>query len=110
MFSQNCCDECFKHCKKILCKKNDNNSDLDDNSDFDNNLDLNNKNDNSNLNNNLDLDDNSDLDNNQEQYFKSLLDNFDKNIKIFNYYKIPQIYTRVHRIIGKGNCNPPQYS
>jgi len=84
MFSQNCCDECFKHCKKILYKKNDNNSDLDDNSDFDNNLDLNNKNDNSNLNNNLDLDDNSDLDNNQEQYFKLLLDNFDKNIKNFN--------------------------
>lgn len=84
MFSQNCCDECFKHCKKILCKKNDDNSDLDDNSDFDNNLDLNNKNDNSNLNNNLDLDDNSDLDNNQKEYFKSLLEDFDKNIKIFN--------------------------
>ena len=84
IFSQNCCDECFENCKKILCKKNDNNSDLDDNSDFDNNLDLNNKNDNSNLNNNLDLDDNSDLDNNQKEYFKSLLEDFDKNIKIFN--------------------------
>ena len=72
IFSQNCCDECFENCKKILCKKNDNNSDLDDNSDFDNNLDLNNKNYNSNLNNNLDLDDNSDLDNNQKEYSTSV--------------------------------------
>ena len=79
IFSQNCCDECFENCKKILHKENDNNSDLDNN-----NSDLNNKNDNSNLNNNLDLDDNSDLDNNQKEYFKSLLKDFDKNIKNFN--------------------------
>ena len=87
IFSQNCCDECFKNCKKILCKKNDDNSNSNNNSDFDNNLDLNNKNDNSNLNNkndNSNLNNNLDLDNNQEEYFKSLLEDFDKNIKNFN--------------------------
>ena len=63
IFSQNCCDECFENCKKILCKKNDNNPDL---------------------NNNSGLDDNSDLNNNQKEYFKSLLEDFDKNIKKFN--------------------------
>ena len=78
IFSQNCCDECFENCKKILCKKNDNNPDSNNSSNFDDNSNLNNKNDNSNLNNNLDLD------NNQEEYFKSLLKNFDNNIKIFN--------------------------
>ena len=80
IFSQNCCDECFENCKKILCKKNDNNSDLDDNNpDSNNSSNFDDKNDNnSNLNNNLDSD------NNQEKYFKSLLKNFDNNIKIFN--------------------------
>ena len=73
IFSQNCCDECFENCKKILCKKNDNNPDLDNNSDLDDKNDNN-----SNLNNNLDSD------NNQEKYFKSLLNNFDKNIRVFN--------------------------
>ena len=98
IFSQNCCDECFENCKKILCKKNDNNSALDNNnsdldnnnSDFDNNLNLNNKNDNSNSNNNPNSNSNSnnnpDLDDNQEKYFESLLDNdnFDNNIRNFD--------------------------
>ena len=91
IFPQNCCDKCFENCKKILHKENDNNSDLDNNnSDLDNNnsdLDNNNSvldNNNLNLDDNLDLNNNSDLDNNQEEYFKSLLDNFDKNIKNFN--------------------------
>ena len=98
IFSQNCCDECFENCKKIICKKNDNNSALDNNnsdldnnnSDFDNNLNLNNKNDNSNSNNNPNSNSNSnnnpDLDDNQEKYFESLLDNdnFDNNIRKFD--------------------------
>ena len=42
IFSQNCCDECFENCKKILCKKNDNNPDLNNNSGLDDNSDLNN--------------------------------------------------------------------
>ena len=78
IFSQNCCDECFENCKKILYKENDDYLNLNNHQDLDNNSDLNNKNDNPNLNND------SDLDNNQEEYFKSLLDNFDKNIKKFD--------------------------
>ena len=95
IFSQNCCDECFENCKKILCKKNDDNSNLDNNLNFDNNL---------NLNNNLDLD------NNQEKYLESLLDNtnFIFNIKSFNdsiFSENPNSTDREYTIVKDGTKN-----